>query len=175
MIFMIRDDAVLSKWLRQRPHRALGRLVTTFCLPACFGFQIRTKYIPKCFQNWQTKNNKSRSGGIKIQVQGLQNRGLEGSGGVLGRLGRQNRLGAVLEPFWSRPGSVLEASWGRLGASWKRLGGVLWASSRFLGPSCGPFGASGGVLEASCACFSYQKVVTCKPGIRDAIFHWIFA
>ena len=74
-------------------------------------------------------------------------------GGVLGRLGRQNRLGALLEPFWSRPGSVLEASWGRLGASWKRLGGVLWASWGFLGPSCGPFGTTGSVLEPSCAGF----------------------
>ena len=74
-------------------------------------------------------------------------------------------LGAVLEPSWKRLRGVLGKSLGVLEASWGRLGGVLWASSRLFGPSCGPFGASGGVLEASCACFSYQKLVTCKPGI----------
>ena len=59
-------------------------------------------------------------------------RGLLGRlGSVLGRLGsvfarreRQNCLGTVLEPFWSRPSSVLEESWGRLGS--------------VLGVSCGP-------------------------------------
>ena len=89
-------------------------------------FRISFGFWGATSENWQTKN-KSRSGGIKIQVQGLQNRGLEGSGSVLGRLGRQNRLGAVLEPFWSRPRSVLDTSWARLGASWERPGGVLEA------------------------------------------------
>ena len=59
-------------------------------------------------------------------------------GSVLGRLERQNRLGAVLEPFWSRPGSVLETSWGRLGPSWRRLGDVLGRLGSVLGASCGP-------------------------------------
>ena len=74
-------------------------------------------------------------------------------GGVWRRRGKQNRLGALLEPFSGRPGSVLKPFWGRLGASWRRHGAVLWASSGVLEPSCEPFGTTESVLEPAYARF----------------------
>ena len=124
------------------PHQALGELFTNFgCLGASSGHFRGYRAVLGAL--WGVL-------GASWEPLGTS-RGL--LGGVLGRLGRQNRLGSHLEPFWSRPGSVLEASWGRLGASWKPLEGVLWASWGFLGPSCGPFGTTGSVLEPSCAGF----------------------
>ena len=67
-------------------------------------------------------------------------------GSVLGRLKRQNRLGAVLEPFWSCPGSVLEASWAVLEASWGRLVGLFEVSSAVLCGFWSVWGRLGGIL-----------------------------
>ena len=143
MIFLI--FSYLSAYGKP-PHQALGELFTNFgCLGASSGHlrgvSGRLGSVMGCL------------GGVLGASWEPLGTSWELLGGVLRRLGRQNRLGALLERFWSRPGSVLEASWGRLGASWKRLGGVLWASWGFLGPSCGPFGTTGSVLEPSCAGF----------------------
>ena len=127
------------------PHGAQGELFTNFgCLGASSG---------------HLRGVSGRLGNVVGRLGGVLGASWDVLGPSWGRLGpfwkfgRQNRLGTLLEPFWSRPGSVLEASWGRLGASWKRLGGVLWASWEFLGPSCGPFGTTGSVLAPSGAGF----------------------
>jgi len=109
---------------------------------------------------------------------GSQNPPKSHLGGLLGRLGAsREHLGAS----WVRLGAP---PWGFLGASWEPLGPFRCQEACFLcrlgdvsgrlGSILGASRASGGVVEVSCACFSYQKVVTCRPSIRDAIFHWIF-
>ena len=97
------------------PHQALGELFTNFGFLGASSGHLRGV-------SGRLGSVMGRLGGVLGTSWEPLGTSWELIGGVLGRLGRQNRLGALLEPFWSRPGSVLEASWGRLGASWKRLG-----------------------------------------------------
>ena len=91
------------------------------------------KNLPKITQKLLKIFPKSLSGGGFGWLGSV----LEGSWGVLGRLGASwavlraswERLGAILGASWG----VLGSSWGPLGASWERLGDVL--------------GRLGGVLE----------------------------
>ena len=82
-------------------------------------------------ENVRIEGPKSRSGGSKIEVQRVQNRGLEGFLAALGAAGRSwdhpqgvvVRLGSVLDPSWECFGCVLESLEAVLG----RLGVVLEA------------------------------------------------
>ena len=86
-------------------------------------------------ENLRIEGPKSRSGGFKIEVRRVQNRGLEGFLAALGAAGRSwdhpegvvRRLGGVLEPSWNRLGVALGASWRAWRPSLGRLGVVLEA------------------------------------------------
>ena len=81
-------------------------------------------------ENLRIEGPKSRSGGSKIEVQRVQNRGLEGFLAALGAAGRSwdhpqgvvVRLGGVLEPSWGRFGCVLGSQEAVFGASWDIVG-----------------------------------------------------
>ena len=77
-------------------------------------------------ENLRIEGPKSRSGGSKIKVQRVQNRGLEGFLAGLGEAGRSwdrpEDVGSVLEASWSRLGGALGASWGVRRPSLGRLG-----------------------------------------------------
>ena len=93
-----------------------------------------TKYLAKIYennlQNHGPEGPKSRSGGSKLEVWRVQNRGFEGFLAVLGAAGRSwdypegvvVRLRGVLEPPWGRFGCVLGASWGAGRLSLRSLG-----------------------------------------------------
>ena len=74
-------------------------------------------------ENLRIEGPKSRSGGSKIEVQRVQNRGLEGFLAALGAAGRSwdhpedvvRRLGAVLGAFWVRLAELGGRLWGVLG------------------------------------------------------------
>ena len=72
-------------------------------------------------------------------------------GGILGESWDVLGGKTVLEPSWSRFGAVLEASWRRLGDVLGRLGSVLGASCGLFRGFLDRLGASGCVVEASCA------------------------
>ena len=81
-------------------------------------------------ENLRIEGPKSRSGGSKIEVRRVQNRGLEGFLAALGAAGRSwdhpegvvVRLGVELS--WRRFGCVLDGLEAVFVASWGRLGGT---------------------------------------------------
>ena len=115
------------------PKRKVAKLLFV-CLSI---FYLCTIYERMQLKVWRIENlriegPKSRSGASKIEVQRVQNRGLEGFLAALGAAGRSwdhpegvvVRLGGVLEPSWRRFGCVLDGLEAVFGASWGRLGGT---------------------------------------------------
>ena len=73
----------------------------------------------------------------KINQKWIKNHSWRGLGGVLGRLGGEDRPRARGPVFWEPLGANLAASWAVLAASWGRLGGL----GGLLGPSWARLGS----------------------------------
>ena len=121
--------------LRPRHRAKTKSSKAAFCLS--FYLYLCTIFERMQLKVWRIENlriegPKSRSGASKIEVQRVQNRGLEGFLAALGAAGRSwdhpegvvVRLGGVLEPSWRRFGCVLDGLEAVFGASWGRLGGT---------------------------------------------------
>ena len=84
-------------------------------------------------ENLRIEGPKSRSGGSKIEVQRVQNRGFGGLlGGLRSSWAQLGPSAGCRGPSWRRLGAVLEALWVRLGRPGGRLWGVLGSSWRHL-------------------------------------------